>query len=315
MRHVSLALNCRPRALTLAAIVALSTTPALAQDRLFIGTGDIGAFGRFGERLGEAPGAVHGRLVHGGRYVVTGVEFETSPPVFDTRTGAVVPTPPGRVIEVDPIRPRIFVVFGTQVSVWDLARQVLTPLLVVPPDATGFIPATMGAYAPSVDELFVWSRGVETRVSVVDAASAREVRTLSLDNELALSWRVTPDGARVVVPYPGSGRLVLYDGRTGAQLAVERTFDLVTPVYDARFDRWYHAGRNALTVFDPDLTVIATLPLEFPSCGSAVAVSAHTDRLYLVHSIGRSGSSSRDPMRLPSPCSTARRDVWWGHVT
>lgn len=275
-----------------------AASPASAQDRLFVGDGELGAFGRFGDRIGAAPGAVHGRFLAGGRYVVTGSEFDISPSIFDTRTGGLVPSPPGRVLAVDPLRPRVFAVEGSDVFVWDVQGQGRTPLVVVNQDSTGFLPANSAAYAAESDELFVWSRGLVTRLSVVDVGRAVEVRTLSLDNSFAMNWRVTPDGARIVVPY-GLGHTVLYDGHTGAPLATRSSVG-ETPVYDARFDRWYFADSGALTAFDGNLSLLATVPLEVSSCPATIAVSLHTDRLYLVHPVGRAGSTGlRDPMRLP----------------
>jgi hypothetical protein len=78
------------RAAVLLSVLVLTWAPAAqAQDRLFIGTGEIGAFGRFGERIGDAPEPVYGRLVAGGRYVATLMG------AYDTSTGAFVPAAGG----------------------------------------------------------------------------------------------------------------------------------------------------------------------------------------------------------------------------
>lgn len=286
----------RPVVAALAFVLAASTTLAFAQDRLFVGTGELGAFGHFAQRLGEAPGAAHGRLVAGGRYVVAGSEFAPSPPVFDTATGQQVPTPDGRVIEVDPRRPRIFIKSGTVVSVFDLERQTTTALAEVPADVW---PSTLAAYAPLSDELFIGGTDSSLPMSVIDVGRAVEVRTLTLVDGFRYQWRVTPDGARLVVPHL-SGGLVLYDGRTGAVLATgPGYYDETSPVYDERFDRWYHVTRTGLIAFDRNLAVLASVPFEVPACGARLALSLHTDRLYVTNAIGRAGTTGpRDPMRM-----------------
>lgn len=93
---------CIPRITILALCLSMTAARAGAQDRLFINTGEIGAFGRFGERIGTAPEPVYGQLVAGGRYV------STQSGVYDTSSGAFVPAAGGFVIAVDPRRPRLF---------------------------------------------------------------------------------------------------------------------------------------------------------------------------------------------------------------
>ncbi|MGD9906591.1 MAG: fibronectin type III domain-containing protein [Vicinamibacterales bacterium] len=285
----------------LALSLAAGATPAAAQDRLFVGTGELGAFGHFGERLGPAPDAVYGRLVGGGRYVVGGTPFDQSPAVFDTRTGQLVAISPGQVVEVDPVQPRLFINDGAHISVWDVERRVLTPLAPALPNT--FLTVTGAAYAPAVDELFVWSRAFTASVAppifVVDVGRATTVRTLTIGNDFAGSWRVTPDGTRLVVSFSTGGtRLVLYDGHSGAALASRPVGDASTPVYDASLDRWYDVSRSGLTAFDRHLTPAATVPFEQPSCVWQAALSLHTRRLYVTSAVGRSGSSSNVPMRL-----------------
>jgi len=123
------------------------------------------------------------------------------------------------------------------------------------------------------------------------------VRLLALDGTFPGRWAVTPDGSRLLVPYALGGELVLYDGRTGARLAAQGVGDVATPFYDPRFDRWYHTSRGGLTAFDAQLGVIAALPLQ-GFCGSTLALSPHTDRLYVVDAFGRSGSGQNPPTRL-----------------
>lgn len=272
--------------------------PAGAQDRLFVGTGELGAFGHFAARIGDAPGAVHGRLVAGGRYVV----FDAT--VFDTRTGQQVPMPQVRVLDVDPVRPRVFVKDDGFVSVWHLEWQTLTTLAPAEPDRFGV--TTLATYAPTSDELFVWRRDFNVAapppMSVIDVGRAVETRTLALRGDSAGEWRVTPDGTRLVVPYGNLGDgLVLYDGRTGATLATQTDVfvDETPPVYDERFDRWYVVTRAGLTAFDGNLARLASVPFEVPGCGARLALSLHTDRLYVTNAIGRRGTSGfRDPMRM-----------------
>jgi hypothetical protein len=279
------------------AVVALwliMTAAVEAQDRLFIGSGEIGAFGRFGERIGDAPGAVHGRFAAGGRYVVW------PPQVFDTRTGAAVQMPSASVLTVDPIAPRVFLNDLGQISMWDLDRQILTPLIAVEPHDT-LDTLTAAEYAPDTQQLFVWARrlGATTPVmTVIDVTTATEVRTLTLDLAATVMWRITPDGARIVAPDISRSELVLYDGTSGARLATHHGVDFGRPLYDARFERWYTINGHVVMAFDRDLALMATLPLGTGCGDSSMAVSPHTGRLYIADSLGGDGANSPSVMAL-----------------
>jgi hypothetical protein len=289
----------RCRAALVFLVLAITVGPLHGQDRLFVGSGELGAFGRFGERIGAAPSAVYGRFIAGGRFVVSGQTYDISPPVFDTRTGQVVPTPPGRVLEVDPVRPRIFVKDGGQISVWDLERRVSTPLASTLADS--FQTTTGAAYAPASDELFLRTRTLPSTVappmSVIDVGRAIETRTLTLGDEFTGPWRPTPDGTRLA--FVIGQRLVLYDGLSGQELAAQPvTSGDSAPLYDATFERWYYASPAALQVFDRDLALVAAVPFEQPGCLSQLALSLHSHRLYVTTAVGRSGFNSTVPMQL-----------------
>ena len=295
----------------LAILVLLGAHPADAQDRLFIGTGQIGAFGRFGERIGPAPEPVYGQLVAGGRYVSTLMG------AYDTSTGAFVPAPGGVVIGVDPRRPRLFMHNLAVVSVFDLEHQVSTPLI----DSTGLatlVPAPARAQlAVDANALFVWHRapGGGDEIAVVDLATRTVSRRFPVATVLGSfsDWRVTADGTRVFVTDGATVRLL--DAMTG--MAVASHPSGFGRIVDDRVNRRiYVLESGLLRAFDDALTPLGGIGLRTACAPLSAAFSHHTGRVYVVESDGGSqfygipipsGSFSTSSTARPANGSTAAR--------
>lgn len=149
----------RPALLRFVAVIlaagAGAAVPASAQDRLFIGTGEIGSAGRFGERIGDAPAAVHGLFVDGGRIVVDGTM------AFDTLTGRSAVVPGRQVLAGDPLRPRVFTYDGQMVASVRVDTGQLSPLISAQP--TGFLANVSARYAPAAGLLFVHRGAAEPK--------------------------------------------------------------------------------------------------------------------------------------------------------
>ncbi|MCC6990766.1 MAG: hypothetical protein IT181_17295, partial [Acidobacteria bacterium] len=170
-----------------------AVAPAAAQDRLFVGTGEIGSAGRFAERLGVAPSAVYGVFVDGGRIVVDGTT------AYDTTTGQAAAVQGGEVLAGDPAQPRVFTFDGQTVSAFRFDTRQLTPL--VPAQAATFLSVVTARYAPATGLLFVRrpAAGGGGEIVVVDATTATVLRTLPEAWGNTLGWSVSPDGRRLVV--------------------------------------------------------------------------------------------------------------------
>jgi hypothetical protein len=302
---------CRHIAMAIAVLGAAAS--AAAQDRLFVGPSELGAFGRFGQRLAAAPGAtanglspVHGQFVAGGRYVVT-IEpialFTTVARVYDTGTGLVTQELNGTLLAVDPAGPHVFMLDGAVVSDHDLDRRTSRPLITaeqwdLPEFPFGNL--VLGAYASAAGELFVNRRvpgGTGPEIAVVRVRDGAIVRTLPAADptQPMTRWLASPDGRRLwAVETFRPGRpyyaLALVDGVTGARVA-SRPLQSPALVRDERFGRIYAVGKT-LEVYDDDLTPLAALPMR-DSCGQPnLAVSPHTGRTYVLESEGGGGSST-----------------------
>lgn len=275
------------------AALALAGAPAAeAQDRLFAGTGELGAIGHFGERLGAAPGAVYGEFAGGGRYVALGHE------AFDTRTGQLIALP-GQVVGVDPRRGRVFLLDGATLSSYDLDRRIGTTLMPLDPWDTFGLAVPRVRLAADTDTLIVmrqYPQGVIApgEFAAIDLRSGAVTPGFTFATprafELITDWRVTADGRHVVVLT--SGTLSLVDSRTGAIVARQQVPGEVTTfgalVDDRVHRRWYVRHQRQLTVFDDDLRLLAELPLRSTCAQPAVAFSPHTGRVYITDSEGGS---------------------------
>jgi hypothetical protein len=273
---------CTSRITFLVLLVTLTAAGVQAQDRLFIGTGEIGAFGRFGERIGAAPEPVYGQLVAGGRYISTLMG------AYDTSTGAFVPAAGGLVIAVDPRRPRLFMHDLAVVSVFDLEHRVSTPLF----ESTGLatlLPAPARAQlASDANELFVWHRaaGGGEEVAVVDLTTGTVSRRFPIATVLGSfsDWRVAADGRRLFVV--DGAQIRLLDGASGLALAphVSGSGKIVDDQVNRRI---YVLASGLLRAFDDALRPLGQLAVR-ASCGVVpAAFSAHSGRLYIVESDGQ----------------------------
>ncbi len=303
MRALSIRRWSRPFVAVLATV--LTSAPVLAQDRLFVGPSELGAFGHFGQRLGDAPSPVHGQFVAGGRYVVDIVTialFTTRLRVYDTRSGLVTQELDGTLLAADPAGPHLFVLDGNVVTDHDLDRRTARPLITAEPwdlPAFPFSNVALAAYASASGELFVHRRaagGTGAELVVVRVRDGAIVRTLALaDPTLPMTrWLASPDGRRLwALETFGPGRpymLALVDGLTGAR-RLSRPIRSAGLVRDELFGRLYVVDRT-LEVYDDDLTLLAALPLR-GSCGQPnLAVSPHTGRTYVLESEGGGGSST-----------------------
>lgn len=266
--------------------LALTGRSAAAQDLLFIGDAAIGSAGRFGERLGSVPAAVHGTLVDGGRIVVEGTT------AYDTRTGQATAIP-GTVLAGDPLLPRVFISDGQQVAAFRIDTGQVTPLLSLMPFAST---RPSALYAPLADRLLIHRELTpgSHEVVVVDVASAAVVRAFPAVWTFTFGWTVTPDGQRLTVrgttsyqTYPSG--LLLIDTESGAVLTSPPDRGVIgfgTVIDDRHFERTYALSRSEVTVFDDQLRFLGAVAVRSSCAQPSMAVSAHTGRVYVVDSVG-----------------------------
>lgn len=298
------------------AVVAISFVlvagTALAQDRLFVGTGELGAFGRFGERIGEAPGAVYGEFVAGGRYVAWGGRL-----IFDTRTGRAIAAEGGSVVGVDPRLPRIFVNDGATLAVFDLGTRVATALLPVAAHDPRQAPVAMARVAHDANELFVlrtlptntFVGGPSTPAEfvVIDLGTGSVKRSITVEPPgllpLIYDWHPTSEGHRIILN--SLNHVALADAVSGAVL---NQVDLGVGaggsgriIDDRERRRYYLAEFGRLTVFDDNLAFITQVPIYNGSCVPAsLDFSPHTRRFYITEPRG-GGSGGPGNFMPPTP--------------
>jgi hypothetical protein len=293
-------------------LVLISAASATAQDRLFVGAAELGAFGRFGERIGDAPAAVYGEFAAGGRYVVSGAV------AYDTRSGQAIALRGGAVVGLDARLPRVFVHDGTTLSIFDLDSRVVTPILAVPAHDPTAPPVAMARVAHDSQELFVlrtlpsstFVGGPETPAVfvVVDLATHAVTRTFTVMPPGVVprvdEWRPTADGRRVVVN--SINHLSLVDGVSGVVLAQQalgfgaggngRILD------DREAARYYLHEYGRVTVVDDHLTWIAQRSLYNGPGGTAgLAFSPHTRRIYIREARGGGTGGSNGNISPPEP--------------
>jgi hypothetical protein len=276
-----------------------------AQDRLFVGDMELGAFGRFGERIGTAPLAAGSVLIGGARYAKV-----SDTTVIDTRTGAVVWSSPMQIIAVDPVLSRVFVWDASgPVSKVDVPAGAVTPLLTALPFTVNvFGPRAVSPqarYAPGTGELFVRRQnaaGTAPELAVVETSTATLRRILpDLDPTAVVvsvlnTWLVTADGARlaaVTLLKPLPQHLWVADAATGAEVGRTVVLPSVLLQEDHVFQRLLFSDGSfgGLSAFDRSGQLLGTYPTPY-SCGvSRVAVSPHTDRIYLLLNKGGAGTT------------------------
>lgn len=308
------------------AVVGLAAVPSRAQDRLFTSAtqggsaAEVGALGRFGTNLGPRPAWVLGSFVYGGRFAiedrgataaVNGVERPAV--VRHTSTGAVVALPTGYVLAADPIRPRAFLLRGTDIVAVDLDTSASTTLATAfsVPFMSGTVPlsaAPEAQLAPNAGLLFVRRRnsaGDGGELAVVDVNSAVVVRTLPNPSARygGLSpdpqWLVDPEATRVL---GHNGRTVeIIDATTGATIGstpVATVTDLIGNVpFSALMPDWAHQRVLAVQGQPNNWTLSlvgsnGALLGETPQrgyCLPQMRVSPHTGRGYLLFNTGGGG--------------------------
>lgn len=261
-----------------------SVPPAAAQDRLIVGSREVGAIGHFGADLGPAPVLPWTPRFGGERYV-----HDPERGVIDLRTGRTLPLAGGFPVAYDRARPRVFM--GRSDGIWAVDVSTSWSFLVLPVSVTGL--ATC-AHATSADVLFCVFLRSDGQHDIVRSGSLGPVHvtTTPFADAFAGNWVVTPDASRIYFkhcareagtapPYfcvePDLG---MVDVATGT-VATAGIFDPAASmelVWDEVHDRVFAVGTR-IDVFTRDLV----------SLGSAatggrcrdLAISPHTGRIYL----------------------------------
>lgn len=265
-------------------IVVLSTVSATAQDRVFVGSREVGAIGRFGADLGRAPSLLHSPRFGGDRYV-----HLLGTGILDVRTGATLPVPEGFPLAYDRARPRIFV--GRADGIWgvDVVNGVST--LAIP---RAVFDATTCVHATSADVLFCAFARPDGQRDIVRSGpvGASLVATTRFGDPLQDQWVVTPDASRAYLEhcrrmfgappdaYCAERDIEMVDVVSGATVTGGQ-FDILSRlklVWDEVNDRMFAVG-SRIDVFSHDL-----VPLGSAAWGGRcadLAISPHTGRIYL----------------------------------
>ncbi len=291
-------LSCR-RVLVLAAWWAgmLLAQPALAQDTLVVDSRLVGAIGNFGTDLGAAPPDVTTRLAGGGRFQVPGLV------IIDRRTGRVVPLDPASyVLDVDPVRPRVFVrspgsLFSSIAEV-DAATGATRTLTLVGPSQVSTSDAVRYAY--DADRLYLDMSGVVfgqafiTRdVQIFDGTTGgRLPGGFSFTARSGAPWLVTPECDYAYVAEPAG--LVTIDLSTGRRRA------LAEPVtgleWDPLNERLFVSVGGTVFVLNRQGDVLGSAAMG--DC-YRMAVNPHTGRLCVRRSLySRCGLPAVDDLRV-----------------
>lgn len=290
-------------------LLLLGVSSAVAQDRLYYDGFELGAFGRFGERIGPANGFEF-PLIAGGRIAVGPAS------VVDLQTGATRSLPPGAsVVGLDVARPRLFLAFpaatpaGTfDVSLFDVVSGVLKPLASA---ACG--EPLIGA--PVVNLAYAYSAEVVFMARCTAAQTAQDVVAIDLRHEPP-AVRVVPvpasqRGAMTASPdarwlfysasadFSGPGATDAYDAATGARLGTAATGGELT--WDEGGERAIVAARSGLetvvvSLFTPSLQPLGAAAFSSRVCSVRIQISAHTERIYVTTNGG--SNTTAEPARL-----------------
>lgn len=287
-----------------AAAIAIALTmaaPAWAQDRLYHVGFELGAFGRFGERIGPS-GGLDGRLAGGGRFAVRDSE------VTDLRTGGSRALPPGTIVTaIDPARPRVFLSVPepggsdtATLALFDIVTGTLEPLVqhACRQRSFGDGPA-LAAYAYDAQLLVVQRCASPSSVADLVAVDlrrpARPQRVLPIATASAFRLELSADGSRLYVQ-TSTGFLAYvteaFDVDTGARVgsAAGGTTEL----------RWDDALDGVLLIsggafapsevwlFGPSLEPRGSATFVSHQCPVRVQASPHTGRIYVT----RNGTAS-----------------------
>lgn len=277
-------LSTRLLALAISACL-LPDAPASAQDTLVVEGRLVGAIGNFGADLGAPPPQAFSPMAGGGRFSVDGLA------IVDRRTGRTVVMDPGSyLLDVDPVRPRVFVrspgVLFSAVSEVDATTGAVRALTLV--GAAQVPTGSAMRYAYSANRLYLDMSS--TLFGSVSGPAAREVQVFDgttgarlpggfTFTALPLSpWLVTPEGDYAYVVEGAS--LVTIDLATGAR----RT--LSEPATGLRWDplneRLFVSVGGTLFVLNRQGDVLGSAAMG--DC-YGTAVSPHTGRLYVRRSI------------------------------
>jgi len=271
--------------LALLVVLIAGVGPAAAQDRLFVGTREVGAIGHLGADLGPAPPLLQYPRFGGNRYVhVPGTG------VVDVRTGATLPLVEGFAVAYDRARPRVFL--WRSGGIWAVDVSTSWSFLVLPVSVPG-----LGAcvHATSADVLLCTFVRPDGWHDIVRSGPTGPVlvTTTRFADPFGAGWVVTPDAARAYFthcartagpepPYVCVERdIAMVDVATGAVTTAAR-FDALSPapnlVWDEVRDRLFAVGTR-IDAFTRDL-----VPIGSAGTGGRcrdLAVSPHTGRVYL----------------------------------
>ena len=280
-----------------------------AQDRLYLDGSEIGAFGRFAERIGPSNG-LEGRLIAGGRIAVHDNR------VVDLRTGAERALPTGTtVVALDPARPRLIVastpsapVATLDVSLFDPLSGTLT-LLTSSACASSTIGSivTNSSYAYSAQVVFVSrcaaAQTVQDVVAIDVQSTPPVLRVLAIPPTQGGALTASPDGRRLYFSlsagFFGVGSTTAYDVATGAIVGVGGTNGEI--VWDEARDRLFVVSRTGLetvlvSAFDRDLQFLGAAELFSRICTARLQISPHTGRIYV--STDGTTNTTAEPAKL-----------------
>ena len=174
-------------------VMVLWAVPAAAQDRLFAGTREIGAFGHFGADLGPAPAWLGFPRFGGDRYVHV---FGRG--VVDLRTDATLPLGEGFPVAYDRARPHVFLL--REDGVWLQDVRTSWSLLVLPGSTAGL---TACIHATSADVLFCALARPDGQHDIVRPGlfGYQTVATTRFAGTYPVNWVVTPDASRLYLAH------------------------------------------------------------------------------------------------------------------
>lgn len=296
--------------------------PALAQDRLAVGTLEVVPAGAaFGSTVGPA-GALAGQLADGGRF---GLLYDK---LIDRATGAQIEFFRAyqlTLLVTDPARPHAFFAHRANgfapadaVMMANLRTGAVTRLLDLPavPVPGAIVTARFAVDAQRLVVLYPTANGGAPEWAVVDVAGATPAtRRLAIPAPIAWGgtwWTISPDGTRLyraVDDFQSStSAIVVHDLATGAEVQrVALPFALGTDLswneaLDAVVAARPGAGVMTFTALARDLTPLGTgvVPMASP-CGAQVAISPASGRIYTF-----AGGGSYFSIALPATLTGAR---------
>lgn len=257
-----------------AATLIIAVAPAAhAQDGLLLAGQFYSAVKDFGRPLGPGPSVRPDEVFYGGRYALIGLY------VWDAHTGAIVAPIPERVVGLDAVRPRVFVVRDGAIWTSQLPLGIGRPIWTGDPSAISTC-----AHAYSADVLVCAVRQPAAQlldVVAIDVAAgtSRTVGQVEGNGVGSAVWRVTPDAAKVYfATSTGTGYgVTALDLGSGARTVVPLLADRLR--LDEVNERVLASSSGQITALTKDLVSLGSAAIG-RYCAS-VAVSAHTGRLYL----------------------------------